>query len=395
MKTIIINANVITDGKILKNHAVHIENGQIILVTPDNLTGANAKIIDAQGDYLSAGLIDLHIHGGMNHDFMDATPEAIEGIATYHMKHGVTSMLATTAPAEDSETFAFLETFTKHANSDPRYLGVHLEGPYLNPAQCGAINPNHIHALSPSHYEALLNYDCVKRVTAAPELEGGLAFGTLLREKGILASMGHTEADYDMALQALEYGYNSVTHLYSCTVGLHRKNAYRHGGLIEAALLHDSITAEIIADNRHLPASLLKLIYKCKGKYGIILTSDAMRGAGLADGQITKAGSLARGQDVIIEDGVAKMLDRQAFAGSVASGDRLIRTMVHEAGVPLPEAIMMMTINPARLIGLSDSIGDVRENMAADLIVFDSDINIKKVMVKGTLQHEVENASKT
>jgi len=180
----------------------------------------------------------------------------------------------------------------------------------------------------------------------------------------------------------MDCGYALVTHLYSGMIGVHRREAYRFGGLVEAALLLDGLTAEIIADNCHLPECLLKLIYKCKGKDGIILTSDAMRGAGLPNGAITKLGSLALGQDVIIEDDVAKLPDRSAFAGSVASGDRLIRTMVQVAGVPLVEAIGMMTINPARLLGLSDKIGDVREGMEADLIVFDEDIYIKHVMVQ-------------
>jgi len=392
MKTVFVNANVVSDGKLLAGHAVWVDSGKIIRVAPSDAfiskPADKVTVIDVDGDYLSAGFIDLHIHGGMNHDFMDGTREAIEGIATYHSCHGITAMLATTAPANDDETFAFLDTYEAYAKDvkDIRYLGVHLEGPFLNPAQCGAINPQYIKDLTPANYDPLLRYDCVKRVSVAPELDGGLIFGDLLRKKGILASMAHTEADFELAVQAMGYGYDLVTHLYSCTIGVHRKNAYRHGGLIEAALLLDDLAAEIIADNCHLPVCLLQLIYKCKGKDGIILTSDAMRGAGLANGQITKAGSLTHGQDVIIEDGVAKMMDRQAFAGSVASGDRLIRNMVQLAGVPLPEAVWMMTVNPARLMGLQNTIGDVREGLEADLIVFDKDINIKKVMVRGQLR---------
>ena len=393
MKTVFVHGNVIAGGKVLSNHAVWVEGKKIIRVMPCEMINnvpdvKDAIVIDLKGDYLSAGLIDLHIHGGMNHDFMDGTREAIEGIGTYHSCHGITSILATTAAAEDEETITFLDAYEAYAGAvkDVRYIGVHLEGPFLNPAQCGAINPRYIKEIAPASYEPLLRYDCVKRVSVASELDGGLAFGELLKNKGILASMAHTEADYEHTIKAMKHGYKLVTHLYSCTIGVHRKNAYRYGGLIEAAFLLDDLTAEIIADGCHLPTCLLQLVYKCKGKDGIILTSDAMRGAGLQDGQITKAGSLTRGQDVIIEDGVAKMLDRQAFAGSVASGDRLIRNMHKEAGVPLPEAIWMMTVSPARLMGLQDMIGDVREGLEADIIVFDKDINIKKVMVRGQLQ---------
>ena len=399
MKTVFINADVISSGKLLPNHGVRVEDGKITRVAPSGVFGESRalgesgfSVIDAQGNCLSAGLIDLHVHGGMNHDFMDGTREAIEGIAAYHSRRGITSMLATTAAADDVETFAFLDMYEECADAvkSLRYLGVHLEGPYLSPSQCGAIDPKYIRDLDPAHYEPLLQYNCIKRVSAAPERVGGLAFGELLRGKGIIASQAHTDADFDQAVLAMEHGYTSVTHLYSCTIGVHRKNAFRHGGLIEAALLLDGLTAEIIADGCHLPACILKLIYKCKGKEGIILTSDAMRGAGLKDGQMTKIGSKTQGQDVIIEDGVAKMLDRQFFAGSVASGDRLIRTMINEAGVTLPDAITMMTITPARMMGLSDTIGDVREGMEADLIVFDENINIKHVMVKGKIIGQVE-----
>jgi len=378
------NANVISGGKILANHNVLVDDGKIVCITIANPNKA-ATVIDVDGQYLSAGLIDLHIHGGMGHDFMDGSKEAFEGIAAHHSQHGITSMLATTLAGDDTETFAFLDAYERYANivTSCRFLGVHLEGPYFSLNQCGAQDPKFLRNPSPDHYKRLLSYGNIRRVSAAPELDGGLKLGKYLEEHNIIASMAHTDADYEQTLQAIARGYSVVTHLYSGMTGVHRRKAYRFGGLVEAALLLDTLTTEIIADNRHLPECLLKLIYKCKGKDGIILTSDAMRGAGLPNGQITKLGSLALGQDVIIEDDVAKLLDRSAFAGSVASGDRLIRTMVQIAGLPLVEAIGMMTINPARLLKLSDRIGDVQEGMEADLIVFDEDINVSHVMVAG------------
>jgi len=378
------NANVISGGKILPDHNVWVEDGKIVRVTTA-IPAEGATVIDVKGQYLSAGFIDLHVHGGMGYDFMDGTREAFEGIAVFHSRHGVTSMLATTLAGDDAETFAFLDAYECYAKTvgTCRFLGVHLEGPYFSLAQCGAQDPKFLKNPTLAHYEKLLSYDCIKRVSAAPELDGALALGQYLRERNIIASMAHTDADYEQALQAMEYGYHLVTHLYSGMQGVHRREAYRFGGLVEAALLMDGLTAEVIADNRHLPECLLKLIYKCKGKDGIILTSDAMRGAGLSNGQTTKLGSLTLGQDVMIEDDVAKLPDRSAFAGSVASGDRLIRTMVQVAGVPLVEAIGMMTVNPARLMGLSDRIGDVREGLEADLIVFDKEICVSHVMVAG------------
>ena len=390
--TVFTHASVISGRKLLPDHSVWVDGGKIIRVCASGRDCepryGDATVIDAGGKYLSAGFIDLHVHGGMGHDFMDATREAFEGIAAHHSSHGVTSMLATTLACADNETFAFLDAYGRYAaNIDTcRYLGAHLEGPYFSLEQRGAQDPLYIRTPSPGHYEKFLEYGCVKRFSAAPELEGGYALGECLRGRGILASIAHSDADFDQAVRAMEHGYTLVTHLYSGMKGVHRRNAYRYGGLIEAALLLDGLTAEVIADNRHLPECLLKLIYKCKGRDGITLCSDAMRGAGLAEGRTTKIGSLAQGQDAIIEDGVAKLPDRTAFAGSVASGDRLVRTMVKVAGVPLPEAIGMMTINPARLLGLSDVIGDAREGMEADLIVFDGDINVERVMVAGKME---------
>jgi len=398
-------ASVISGADVLEDRDVWVECNTIVRVSqteyssgdaPDDLPGtarypAGAALIDVKGLYLSAGFIDLHVHGGMGHDFMDASRDAFEGVAACHARHGVTSMLATTLAGDDVETFAFLEAYDRYAanageTTGCRYLGVHLEGPYFNPIQAGAQDPRYIRSPSPEHYTKLLRYKSVKRFSAAPELDGALELGDFLRSCGVLVSMAHSDADFDQALLATGHGYSLVTHVYSGMQGVHRKNAYRYGGMVEAALLLDGLTAEVIADGRHLPGCLLKLIYKCKGPDGMILVSDATRGAGLPDGVTVKVGSLTRGQDAIIEDGVAKLPDRTAFAGSVASGDRLIRTMVRLAGVPLAEAVAMMTRNPSRLMGLADRIGDVREGMDADVVVFDENVNIKHVMSNGQLR---------
>jgi N-acetylglucosamine-6-phosphate deacetylase len=194
--------------------------------------------------------------------------------------------------------------------------------------------------------------------------------------------MAHTDAIYEEALKAFENGYSLITHLYSGMSGVMRRNAYRYAGVIESAYIIDEMNVEIIADGSHLPASLLKLIYKIKGPGRIALVTDAMRGAGMPDGE-SIIGSLKRGMKVIIEDGVAKLPDRTAFAGSVATTDRLVRNMINLAGAPLIEAVRMATSTPASIMGLSDKKGSLIEGKDADIVIFDNNITIDTTIVKG------------
>lgn len=342
-------------------------------------------ILDGEGQYLAPGLIDIHLHGGNGYDFMDGTEEAFQGIAQYHASHGTTSMLVTTVSAAEDEILRVLNAFLQYAPqiSCCHLLGVHLEGPYFNKSQCGAQDPGFITAPDREQCRRFLDTGCIRRISLAPELPGALDLGSRLDADGILVSAGHTEADFDLMEEAFSHGFRLMTHLYSGMTGVHRKGPFRQGGAVEAGLLSDTAAVEIIADGCHLPGCLLRLIRKCKKPQDIILISDAMRGAGLAEGTVTKLGSLSQGQDVIIEDGVAKMPNRTSFAGSVASGDRLIRTMRDMGNVPLYEAVAMMTANPARLLGLERTKGRLLPGMDADVILFDENIHIKAVWTGG------------
>jgi N-acetylglucosamine-6-phosphate deacetylase len=197
--------------------------------------------------------------------------------------------------------------------------------------------------------------------------------------------MAHTDAIYEEALEAFENGYTLLTHFYSAMSGVTRKNAFRYAGVIEAGYLHDELDVEIIADGVHLPAPLLKLIYKIKGPEHIALITDAMRGAGMPEGE-SILGSRANGLPVIIEDGVAKMPDRSSFAGSVATADRLVRVMVEKAEVPLVDAIRMITHTPARIMKLDNKIGTLAAGMDADIVIFDENIRISRTILKGNVE---------
>jgi len=209
--------------------------------------------------------------------------------------------------------------------------------------------------------------------------------GNILRERGILGCIGHSNAIYKEVLAAYENGFIHITHLYSGMSMVRRINAFRYSGVVESAYLIDEMTVEIIADGKHLPASLLKLIYKIKGADKICLITDSMRAAGMPEGEYI-LGSLKDGQKVIVEDGVAKLMDRSAFAGSVATSNRLVKTVVDLAEIPFHKAIKMVTLTPARVMKIDDKKGSLAVGKDADIVVFDKNINPLMVIVGGDIR---------
>jgi len=385
-KILLRGGRVVLGDRIREGLDVALAEGRILSVTPTGSLPCETDytIVDAAGQYVSPGFIDLHSHGGGGHDFMDGTKEAFLGAAEMHARHGTTAMCPTTLSGDPEETKAACQVYREAKAAGPAcaFLGLHLEGPYFAVSQKGAQDERYIRNPSRADYEALLDA-CpdIVRWSAAPELEGGMEFGRVLRARGVLPSIGHTDADFDTAAEALDNGYTTVTHLYSCMPGVHRKNAYRIAGTIEAALFFDAFTVEVIADGCHLPAALLKFIYKCKGADRICVVTDSIRGAGMPEGP-TILGSLTRGQEGIIEDGVAKMPDRQAFAGSVATMDRLVRNMVQLADVPLYEAVRMASATPAKVLGCTDR-GKLVEGNIADVVLLDETLHVTRTIAAG------------
>ena len=390
-KVKIFNAEVITPFEIVHNGTVLIDNGKIVCVTGNVLQTEDYMEMDACGNYVSPGFVDIHTHGGGGFDFMDGTEEAYLGAAEAHARHGTTSLVPTTVTSTNEELKRSFEVFkaAKAQNTKgSELLGIHLEGPYFALSQKGAQDPRYIKNPKPEEYMEILRWsDDIIRWSAAPELDGALEFGRFVKGRGILPSIAHTDAIDEEVFKAVESGFTHVTHLYSGMSGVKRINAYRFAGVIECALLMDELTVEIIADGSHLPASLLKLIYKIKGPDRIALVTDSMRAAGMPEGE-SIIGSLKDGQKVIVEDGVAKMPDRSAFAGSVATADRLVRTMINYADVPLIIAVKMMTMTPASIIGVSERKGSLTEGKDADLIIFDENIGIKMSMIRGKIAYK-------
>lgn len=387
----IYNGKVILPGRIIPNGTVLITDGVITAIEEGNTDLTDVIAIDAKEQYISPGFIDIHIHGGGGYDFMDGTTEAFIKIAELHAKHGTTSMLPTTLTSEKEDLLLTLHAY-EEANSMNRmgssFIGMHLEGPYFSMNQRGAQDPKYIRNPDPLEYKEILErYPSIKRWSAAPELKGAIEFGKYVKSKGVLVAMAHTDAIYEEALEAFNNGYSLATHFYSAMSGVTRRNAFRYAGVIEAGYLLDELDVEIIADGLHLPSPLLQLVYKIKGPSHTALITDAMRAAGMPEGE-SILGGLKNGTKVIVEDGVAKLPDRTSFAGSVATTDRLVRTMMTMAGVSLVDTIQMITETPARIMGIQDKKGSLQIGKDADILIFDENIAVQMTMVKGRVVYQ-------
>ena len=359
---------------------VFIHDGKIVAVTDQAPDGG--VIYDYTGKYVSPGFIDLHTHGAGGHGFTDSSPEEVVAGCNIHLTHGTTTILPTVmaAPFEVMEkSLADIAAAKRSGQVKSHLIGAHLEGPYLSAEQCGAQCPTYITPPFPQEYEALVEQygGDIARWTYAPENDPHGAFAGYLSARGILPSAGHTNATYKDMRVAIDKGMRLVTHLYSCTSTVTRDHGFRSLGVIESAFLRDELFVEIIADGKHLPPDLIRMIVKIKGKDKVALVTDSLDIAAteLAHGQF-KGGTA-----FIVEDGVCKLPDRTAFAGSIATADRLIRVMRDECGFDLIDAVYMMTRVPATLMGLNK--GRITAGADADLIVFDEKIQVSDVFVGG------------
>lgn len=335
---------------------------------------ANEKRTDGEGAYLSAGFIDLHVHGGGGSDFMDATERDFETIAAFHAAHGTAGLLATTLTSTDEELFAAIGCFNRIYDRPicgASLLGLHLEGPYFSYAARGAQDPAYLRVPRKEHYEKILAATPhIRRWSAAPELPGTEDFAAACRARGILLSAGHTDGDAVCIRRAADEGFRLLTHFYSGMNGVTRKNCYRTAGAVEAGYLYDDLYVELIADGCHLPAELLSLALKIKGEKKIALVTDCSSAAGSSAPRLA-IGSRKNGQEVVVKDGVAFLPDFSSFAGSVATTDRLLETVLRLTPATLPQAVRMLTLTPAELLALDGRKGRVRPGYDADLTLFE------------------------
>ena len=338
------------------------------------------KLVDYGNLYISPGFIDLHTHGGKGYSYaVCSEQEALDAIH-YHMQHGTTTLYPTiaAAPIWHMEQSVKMVAGIMDSGSAPINIpGVHMEGPYLSLKQVGAMCPDFITPPKEADYMSVLEKygKYIKRWGYAPENDPEQAFCRALVSRGILPAVCHSDATYEELLPAFEAGCTLVTHLYSCTSTITRTQGYRHLGIIETAYLLDDMDIEVITDGKHVPLELLRMIFKCKDHDHIALITDSISAAGQ---DLSKENQGMIG--FLVEDGVCKLLDRSAFAGSIATADVLVRTAM-QAGCSVDDAINMLTKVPARIMNLPK--GSLKAGLDADVVVFDDDICIKAVYVMG------------
>lgn len=378
------NGKVILEKEIVKKDILI--DGENIVRIEDNIDCEienlkDVEIMDCNEMFISPGFIDIHTHGGGGHDYMEGTKEAFIKATSLHFSHGTTSIVPTTVASTYDLTIKFLDDYKRLKDLKdikPRLLGVHLEGPYLALNQKGAIPGKNIKDPDKNEYLSILNHsNDILRWTIAPERKNAFELGDELKSRGISASMGHSDATAEDVYEACKHGFNCVTHLYSMTSTIVRKNCYRYPGINETAYLCDELYTEAICDGHHLPDTLIKLIYKNKGSDRMVLITDSMAAAGLGEGRFY-LGNPEDDQQVVVKNGVAFMPDMSSFAGSVATSDVLLKTL-YKVGISLTEIIKMMTITPARLLKLEKEIGSIEVNKKADIVIFDKELNVKQV----------------
>ncbi len=382
------NARVILAERILPGAQLKIADGKILGMTAEPLAaGIGEEVLDLGGNYLAPGFIDLHIHGALRRDTMEADAAALETICRFHAAGGTTSLALTTIAATLPEILqavnaakAFQETVHGGAN----VLGVHLEGPYFSPAKPGAHRRNLIRNPQREEYEQLFEHaDAITQMTLAPELPGALALIDALCARGIRVSGGHSDAWDEDACAAFVHGLRQVTHTFNCMSSARHRGPWRVAGLLEVALSEPEILCELIADGRHVSPTLMRMLYQAKGPDGICLVTDATAGAGLAEGEHFQLGEI----DCVVRDEVGLISDGGALAGSTATMIRLVRNMVELAGVSLVEAVRMATLNPARALGLETRKGQLAEGADADFIVLSQELEVLETWRGGEKIH--------
>ena len=343
-------------------------------------TRARGKdVIDLGGNYLAPGFVDLHVHGAVGRDTMEASAEAFRAICGFHATGGTTSLLLTTATAPMDNLIAVLNAVQSCRSSISGIAGVHVEGPFISKAKCGAQRVDLVQDPLPVAIRPLLEHpDVIRRVTIAPELPGALEAIENFHGHGISVSGGHSDAWDENARGAFDRGMRSVTHTFNCMSSARRRGIYRVGGLLEFALSEPEILCELIADGHHVSATLMKMLYRAKGAAGICLVTDATAGAGLPDGSQFSL----FGNDCIVEGGVCLLADRSALAGSASRMIDLVRTLVNDIEVPLHEAIAMATRNAARAIGLKMK-GQLAIGTDADLIILSPELEVQRTFAAG------------
>src|SRR5207245_344142 len=379
------NARIIFPDAIRGDVDVVVRDGKIVEI---RAPASHAdETIDLRGNFLAPGFVDVHVHGANGNDAMEANAEAFRAICDYHARGGTTSILLTTATAPFAEILLALTQIGKLREDIPQIAGAHVEGPFISPDQAGAQNPEFICEASAELIGCLLEHrDVIKRITIAPEIKGALAAIKEFSAAGIVVSGGHSNAWAEDARAALENGMRSVTHTFNCMSSARRRGTKRVAGLLEVALSEPQISCELVAEEHHVSPALMKLVYCAKGVGGISLVTDATAGAGLAEETTFQLA----GKECIVKNGACFLADTGTLAGSASRVIDLVRAMIRNAEVPLPDVIAMASVNPARAAGLPAK-GEIAIGKDADLVVLSPELEVVQTYVAGLLSFRAES----
>jgi N-acetylglucosamine-6-phosphate deacetylase len=337
------------------------------------------EYIDAHGGWALPGFIDVHVHGGYGHDFMEADASGLDEITHFHARNGTSTMLATTVTAPKAELDLVLERVEAYRQQEMPFaqlLGVHLEGPFINRKMCGAQNPAHI---VPPQLEWLADWTqrfpgTIRMQTLAPETEGALAYITALTRHGIVAALGHTDAGYEQVEAAVRHGLSHAVHTFNAMRGLH----HREPGTVGAVMGNPAIMAEVIADGLHVHPAAIRLLAQAKGPDGMLLITDAISAAGLGDGEFQLGGL-----GVVVSGGEARLKEGDSLAGSTLTMIDAFRFAVREAGIRIEHASRMASGNPARQLGIEGTTGSLKPGLQADVLLLNAQLELERVWIGG------------
>src|ERR1700736_4273676 len=388
---VFLNAKLITDSGVIPDGMVVVHEDHIDYAGPRREVPGGADVIDAGGLYIAPGFVDIHIHGGAGSDFMDATAADVETVFRYHAAHGTTSLCPTTATAPIDEILSSLDALACYRAGDQRWgraLGAHIEGPYLAMSKRGCHLPGHLRNPDDREWKQILERGHIASLTLAPELPGARELVEALHKQGANASAGHSEALYHEIGESIAWGVNHVTHLY-CAMTDAMNNRWRGtpnprtAGIVEAVYLDDRLSSELITDGQHLSREMLILAYRNKGYEKLAIVTDAMRGAGMPDGEY--AFGPRHGMVAVVKNGEARIPDGTALASSVFPMNEMVRVFRELVGCPLWQAVRMASLTPAEIVHRADEIGSLAPGKMADILIIDSQVNVRAVYIGGAL----------
>lgn len=351
---------------------------------PEYPEEAGLRVIDAGGSALLPGLIDLHVHGALGHEAMDASRESLQVMARLFAQNGVTGFLPTTWTASREVTLAVLHLvrdLEEPFDGGASILGVHMEGPYFNPAKAGAQDPTQIRRAEKDEALEFLDSGVVRLIAVAPEFPENLWLVDECVRRGIRVAAGHTAATYEEMKTAVEHGVRQTTHTFNAMTGL----GHREPGTVGAALTMPELQCELIADNVHVHPAAQKILVSVKGPQNVILITDAIRGAGLPEGSQFQVDT----RTAVVHNGAAYLADG-TLAGSIQTLNNCLRNVIANTGLSLAEAWPMASLNPARAIGLAASKGSLEAGKDADLVLLNEKYEALLTVVMGRIVWEAE-----